>query len=90
MGATNDIEKLSENLATICERVETCAVKNEVLAIFLIGISPSEGANIVFFVDEYYNNEDYTWITDEFYDDNFKSTSITTTLFNERKMMKND
>ena len=70
MEATNNIAKLSEDLATICETVDTCAVKNEVLAIFLIGILPSEGTNIVNFVNEYYNNEDYTWITDEFFNNN--------------------
>ena len=51
---------LSENLSTLCESVETCGIKDDTLAIFLITIDSSKLDQIKY----YFANESASQVLD--------------------------
>jgi hypothetical protein len=81
---------LSENLSTLCESVETCGIKDDTLAIFLITIDSSKLDQIKYYVDLFYGDIDHTWYKEEFYLNNFKGTCLPTEIFNQRKLKIDD
>tara|TARA_R100001509_G_C4791315_1_gene189858 strand:- start:232 stop:465 length:234 start_codon:yes stop_codon:yes gene_type:complete len=74
----NSLQKLDDDLKTICNEVYELGVKNENLYIILYGINEDKKEQLDKFVGEYFENVLWYWEKAEFYNNNFKGNTLLT------------